>query len=153
MTEYLPLTDEQLVGLQRLLFQGPPTEPAEVDAFLWFLGYDPEVLAEKFRTLADRLIRRGPMDNHVLVSEEWVASVPKSAADLAGDVRQVVADRNYWQAEAERLRAENAKLVESRRCWRMDAVGFGKVAKMYKAVAAFVFALWLAAAPVKGEAE
>ena len=41
----------------------------------------------------------------------------------------------YWKGQAEKLRAENAKLVESRRCWRMEAVGFGGAAKMYKAKA------------------
>ena len=58
-----------------------------------------------------------------------------SDGPLRWTVRTVLADRAYWKEQAEKARAENAKLVESRRCWRMEAVGFGGAAKMYKAKA------------------
>ena len=71
---------------------------------------------------------------YVPLTDEMLAVFECGECEWTPKMRRLMwQDRAYWKAEAERLRAENAKLVESRRCWRMDAVGFGKVAKMYKA--------------------
>ena len=107
---YVPLTDEQLIQVRDTLYHNLQVwdeQYVEVDVLMSEIAY-------------------------------WQAEVAKARVSsyvAHGDVGAARYDLRIVRAEAERLRAENAKLVESRRCWRMDAVGFGKVAKMYKAEA------------------